>query len=586
MRMLKMIKQLALYRPWAYLGSTVFWGVTEMMPLLPGLLIKMILDSLSIHGNLDHPFWWLVALLSGTYVARIVTTYAGVASYMLYSFPINGLMWRNLLKAIFRRPGAAALTVPPAEATNRFRDDVPAIEDLTGWPQDVFGKFLCAIVAVGVLLSIDARMTLLICFPLTAVLALVQQLRKRVTRYREAGRKATGDAVAVMGEILGSVQAIQVAGAEESVMERFRAMSHARRKAMVRDTVFIKVIDSLLENVVHFGTGLILLSAAREMRAGHFTAGDFALFAAYWDRIADFAHNCGNMLASYHQAKVSLARLDELTGDPDALAKHDEFHAASAPPRAAASHGVDEVEPLSVLEVRGLSYRFAGMDSGISDIDFAVRKGTLTVITGPVGSGKTTLLRVLLGLLPTDGGCVLWNGQPVTDPGRFFTPPHAAYTGQIPRLFSDTIRNNVLLGCAEGNPNVNAAIHSAVLEPDLAGFADGLDTLIGPRGVRLSGGQIQRVAAARMFATRAQLYVFDDISSALDVETENLLWKRLFEEPGATCIAVSTRPGLLRRADQIVMLQGGRVAATGTLEELLVGCPQMRMICGGQSMPA
>lgn len=585
--MMKVMKRLIMHRPWAYAGSTFSWAVTELMPLLPGFLIKMILDTLSAERALAHSFWWLVAALAGAYLARIITTYAGVITYTLYSFPISSLMWRNLLQAVFRRPGAAALPVSPSEAANRFRDDVSAIEELVGWPQDVFGKLLCALVAVGVLLAVDARMTLLICIPLGAILALVQQLRKRVTHYREAGRKATGSAIAVMGEILGSVQAIQVAGAESPVMERFQAMSHVRRLAMVRDAVFVKVIDSILNNIVHFGTGLILLAAAAAMRAGRFSVGDFALFTAYWDHIADFAHNCGNMLAAYHQARVSLTRLDELTGgDPDALAGREEGRLAQVPAQGDMDAADPGAEVLVCLEVKGLSHRFSDSGNGIHDVHFTIRGGTLTVITGAVGSGKTTLLRTLLGLLPADGGTVFWNGRPVADPGRFFIPPRAAYTSQVPHLFSDTIRHNVLLGCPQTDPDIRSAVRAAVLEEDLSGFADGLDTVIGPRGVRLSGGQLQRVAAARMFASRARLYVFDDISSALDVETENILWKRLSENPDITCIAVSTRPAALQRADQIIVLQDGRVAGTGSLKELLAGCPPMRSIYSGQSMPA
>jgi ATP-binding cassette subfamily B protein len=94
--------------------------------------------------------------------------------------------------------------------------------------------------------------------------------------------------------------------------------------------------------------------------------------------------------------------------------------------------------------------------------------------------------------------------------------------------------------------------------------------MVGPLGVRLSGGQVQRSAAARMFVRQPELLVFDDLSSALDVETERLLWQRLFaEQPKATCLVVSHRKPALQQADQIVLLEGGRVSGTGTLEELL-----------------
>ncbi|UUZ86935.1 hypothetical protein LJK88_31715 [Paenibacillus sp. P26] len=106
-------------------------------------------------------------------------------------------------------------------------------------------------------------------------------------------------------------------------------------------------------------------------------------------------------------------------------------------------------------------------------------------------------------------------------------PPRGAYTPQIPRLYSDTLANNILLGLPPDRDRLNRAIHSAVLEPDLERLPLGLETVIGPRGVKLSGGQAQRTAAARMFVREAQLLVFDDLSSALDVDTERRLWERL-----------------------------------------------------------
>src|SRR5207302_4457618 len=192
-------------------------------------------------------------------------------------------------------------------------------------------------------------------------------------------------------------------------------------------------------------------------------------------------------------------------------------------------------------------------------IDLAIERGTLTVVTGRIGSGKTTLLRLLLGLLPIQGGTIRWNGRLVEDPGSFFVPPRCAYTPQVPRLFSESLRDNVLLG--QPDDALHQALHLAVMERDLASFPDGLDTVVGPRGVRLSGGQIQRAAAARMFARAPELLVFDDLSSALDVETEAQLWERLFGQGAAevTCLVVSHREAVLRRADQIVTLEGGRL---------------------------
>ena len=187
-------------------------------------------------------------------------------------------------------------------------------------------------------------------------------------------------------------------------------------------------------------------------------------------------------------------------------------------------------ETLESLEVRSLSYRYPGSDTGIAGVNLFLPRGSFTVVTGRIGSGKTTLLRALLGLLDPDQGEVYWNGRIVEDAASFFVPPRAAYTPQLPRLFSMSLRDNLLMGLERSDEQLAAALTSAVMEPDLAGMQEGLDTKVGPLGVRLSGGQVQRTAAARMFVRRPELYVFDDLSSALDVETEKLLWERLFAD--------------------------------------------------------
>jgi ATP-binding cassette subfamily B protein len=234
---------------------------------------------------------------------------------------------------------------------------------------------------------------------------------------------------------------------------------------------------------------------------------------------------------------------------------------------------------LRSLEIEGLEARHAG-GPGIEGADLRIDRGSFTVVTGAVGSGKTTLVRAVLGLLPAISGTIRWNGRPVVDPGGFFVPPRAAYAGQVPRLFSASLHENLMLGWPADDEALAMAVRQAALETDVAAMPDGLETLVGPRGVRLSGGQVQRATAARALVRTPELLVVDDLSSALDVETEELLWRRLAEAAAAgtgpeTLLVVSHRAAALRRADQIVVLDRGRVVGCGRLDDLLGSCAEM-----------
>lgn len=563
--------RLITYSPWRYSAAAGGWALFHLWPLLPGVLGKLLFDVLEGRAAPGITVWTLVAIVVAAGLARCAAIIGATVAWAGWYLRARGLVQRNLLARVFRLPGAQAMPTNVGESISTVRDDSDAIALMGGWGFDMMSGIIFAGGGMIILLSVDVKITLIVMVPLAIVLGLAQFARARAYRIREQSRDATAKVTGTIGEIVVAVRAIKAANKEKEVVERLRADNRVRKTAMIRDKVQSLAIDSVFNSTASLGAGLTLLVAASQMRGGDFTIGDFVLFSTYLMQVADYTAFMGFLVRTYQQSGVSFVRAAALLqgAPPMTLVDHHPLHLRHDPPPPAP---YPDVEPLRELEVRSLTHVFPG-SGGIRDVSMTLRRGTVTVVTGEVGSGKTTLLRSVLGLYAAQDGEVRWNGSRV-DPGDFMIPPRVAYTPQNPALLSGSIRENILLGLPEDG--LERAVQMAVLGPDIERLDDGLDTEIGVRGVRLSGGQVQRTAAARMFARKPSLLVMDDLSSALDVTTEQELWRRIFATD-ATCLAVSHRPAVLERADQVLLLKEGRVIAAGPLAELLETSADMRM---------
>ena len=217
---------------------------------------------------------------------------------------------------------------------------------------------------------------------------------------------------------------------------------------------------------------------------------------------------------------------------------------------------------LEQLELVGLTAVHDDGTLGAVDVDLVVRRGELVLLLGQIGSGKSSLLSAMAGLV-SHRGTLRWNGRPVDDPQTFLRPGRVAHVAQVPRVLSGTFADNIRL---DHDREVDRSIADARLGRDVQD-AGGAHALVGHRGVRLSGGQVQRLALARALAADAELLVADDVSSALDATTEVELWDSL-RARGSTVVGATTKRAALARADRVVVLVQGRVAASGTWAEL------------------
>jgi ATP-binding cassette subfamily B protein len=455
-------------------AHAVLWGLLNLSTLLPGLIARSFFDALTGSAAIPVGTSGLVLALAVLALAQAALWLIAGSVEITFRFLVSALLRRNLLGLLLDRPGALAPPSSIGETISRFRDDVDVAEDSLDWTDEIAGQGAIALVALAVLLATDAGLTLAVVVPLVLVIAAAQRSVAALGRYREASSQAASQVAGAIGDMLTAVETVRAAGAEERTVAHLRRLNRRRQSLTIKDRLATQMLEAVTVNLAGIGTGLIMLLAAGRLREGSLTVGDFVLFVSYLAVVTDYIAELGRYLAQFRQTGVAFRRLHALTdaAPATALAAPAPLHLRGPLPDAAAAVA-PRPEPLRLAAAAGLTYRHPDTGRGIVDVDLRLAGGTLTVVTGRVGAGKTTLLRTFLGLLPRASGEIRWNGALVADPAVFLAPPRAAYTAQVPRLFSDTLRRNVLLGLPDDPAVVSDAIRGAMLERDIAALPRG-----------------------------------------------------------------------------------------------------------------
>ncbi|MFG1778407.1 ATP-binding cassette domain-containing protein [Micromonospora sp. NPDC049048] len=376
---------------------------------------------------------------------------------------------------------------------------------------------------------------------------------ERCARATVAARAAFATALV---SSLSAARTVKLAGATRPVLRHLADLDVVRSDRQRREIsvqVWSRSTPSLVSGLLPIGAWALFL--AGQLSAGATLVAVATLAAARW-----FAWTTASLISQVPSARVWTGRTVAMAGVEaySAPVPEVDLGAGTAP-----APVVPTRHPLRRLELTGFGVRHTDGTVAVRDVDLTVERGQLVLVVGPVGSGKSSLLRALAGIAPHTGR-LTWNGDPVTEPELFLRPHQVGYVGQLPRVLSGTVADNITLG---HQVDAAAAVSTAQLDHDLAAAGGGLGLLIGHKGTRLSGGQLQRLALARALAPRTELLVADDVSSALDVTTELALWEAL-REHGVTVVGSTSKRAALVRADHVVVLSSGTVAAQGPWRDL------------------
>jgi ATP-binding cassette, subfamily B, bacterial len=552
--------RVALHRPREFWIGWALFVVFFTMPAISGYLLAQGYRALEA-GDTTATVWWAAAIAASETV-RMVAIHHGALIWTRVWIHMQTLLRANMLSAQMASGGVhAGQPIGSAgSAVTHFRDDTEDVANLVDGIVDISGGVVFTVIAGFVLGAADARAAAILVIPLLGVGIATRVLDSRIKAYRAADRVATEHVTGLLGDVMAAATTVKVNDAAEPMLRRLAVLVERRRHTAVRDRVLEEGVQAFSQGAADIGLGLVLLVSATTIASGAFDLGTLALFTAYLGWLSFLPRMVGRVLARRKQAGVAFDRMRQLVAEREA---RNTVRPRSLPidPR---DHRVrpaaqrPERVRLERFEVESLRVAY-GDRVVVDDVDLVIERGEFVVITGPVGAGKSTLLRAVLGLAwqADVTGSVRWNGQEIADRAAFLVPPNAAFLSQVPQLISDSVADNVGLGPVDP-ARLATALHLAAIDADIAAMPAGAATLIGPRGLRLSGGQRQRLATARALVHDPELVVLDDLSSALDVETEVRLWTNM-ADAGMTVIAVSHRAVAFDRADQVLRLERGRL---------------------------
>ena len=552
--------RVAQHRPREFWLGWFLFVVFFTMPAITGYLLARGYGALE-RGDTTETIWWSVAIAVSETI-RMVAIHHGALIWTRVWLHMQTLLRANMLSAQMASGGihAGQPVGSAGSAVTHFRDDTEDVANLVDGIVDISGGLVFTVIAGFVLGAADANAAAVLVLPLFAVALVTRVLDTRIKEFRAADREATEHVTGLLGDIMAAATTVKVNAAAEPMLARLRVLVDRRRHTAVRDRVLDEGVMAFSQGAADVGLGLVLLVSAGAIASGAFDLATLALFTAYLGWLSFLPRMVGRVLARRKQAGVAFARMSALVADVDA---RNTVRARTLPidpsdERVRPAVVRPDRVPLERFDVEGFMVSY-GDRRVLHDVSFTMRRGDFVVITGPVGAGKSTLLRALLGLAwqADVEGSVRWNGVEIDDRSAFLVPPNAAFLSQVPQLISDSVADNVSLGPVDADALARAFELSAIAD-DIAEMPAGANTLIGPRGLRLSGGQRQRLATARALVHAPELVVLDDLSSALDVETEVQLWSNL-AEAGMTVIAVSHRAVAFERADQVLRLDAGRL---------------------------
>jgi len=457
---------------------------------------------------------------------------------------------------------------------SRMSEDVSNVRMYIGPAIMYFANMIFTfVVVIYQMAQANASLTIWVLLPLPVLSYSIYQVSRRMNLGNKQIQEQLSVITASAQETFAGIRIIKSFGMEATFSAKFQAEGEEYKNRNMKLAKINALFFPMMLLLMGLSTLIVIYLGGKEVEKGAFTPGNLAEFVIYLNMLIWPVASLGWTTALVQKAAASQKRISEcLTAE-----EHQEI---------AGKPCVFERE----ITIDKLNFTYEGKTQpALKDISLTIKRGEILGVTGRTGSGKSTLAQLLSAMYyaAEDSSHVLIDGVPMHEINLHDFRRHLAYVPQDVFLFSETISDNIAFGIETGElspEELQKAVTAACLDKDIPQWPNGLNTLLGERGVSLSGGQKQRVALARALVKRASLYVLDDCLSAVDADTERQIIDHVSRWlKDATAIVVAHRIAPLRMADRIIVLEEGVITDIGTHEELLLRCDYYRNLNESQS---
>ena len=561
--------------------------------VLPAILLGRAIDRALALGRGDATAadvgWAALAFVGGTLLTE-VPRIAKRWWLMTANARIRANLRADAFRGVLGWPMGDLQRTPVGDLMARIVGDVEVLGvGVREFTIETWDTVLFSLSFVVAMLVFAPDLTLLALAPVPLAMILAHATGRWVAGRTTRAREANGDLTAAIQEHLAGIRVLRLFGRASASVDRVALLS---RRFAERNLSVIRLKGGLQPVYTTLMTGGVLLivwQGSTRVIAGAMTVGAFVAYLELFLRFVNRGHRIPQLVNSIQSGAAAYARLRPLlapplgvVGEPRLASFHAGHLAGVARPIVRATTW--SAGPVA-LSLRDVTFRYPGAGAPVlRGLNLDVPAGALIGVTGPVGAGKSALTRAILGIYPVESGAVLVDGRPL---GELTDAERTSRLGYLPQdvfLFSGSVRENVALapgGGLDGDAVLQRAVRLAALDEDVRAFPHGLDTDIGELGLRISGGQRQRLGLARAIAAAAPRYpgllVLDDPFSAVDVNTEASIVAALRQafgpdappEQRVTIVLASHRLAAFPYADVVVVLQGGSIEEKGTHVELV-----------------